>query len=120
MECPAAPGCRHRGHRKPVGTGPGPSDDAASDIPTVFALHQNYPNPFNPQTTISFALPAADHVRLTVSDLQGRTVAEMVNGIVAAGTQEVTFDATALPSGVYFYRLESTGVHLARRMVLIR
>ncbi len=100
----------------------------ASQKPITYALDQNYPNPFNPSTTIRFALPEAGHVRLSVYNLLGERVAMPVDEIRQAGTYDQRFDASALPSGTYFYRLEvqstngSQGQNFVqvKRMTLIR
>jgi len=89
-------------------------------IPEAYSLGQNYPNPFNPATTISFALPEASHVKLTVFDLQGRVVSELVNGMRDAGVHEVTWDAGDLSSGLYFYRINAGDFSSVRKMVLVK
>lgn len=91
-----------------------------ADLPSSFQLHQNYPNPFNPQTTIRYALPQASRVRLVVYDVLGREVAPLVDGVQVAGTHEVLFEATDLPSGVYLLRLEADGFVEARTMLLAK
>jgi hypothetical protein len=89
-------------------------------IPAGYNLTQNYPNPFNPATTISFALPEASSVKLIVYNLLGQAVAELVNGYRTAGSYEVNWDASALTSGVYLYRLESGDNVIARKMTLLK
>jgi hypothetical protein len=74
-----------------------------------FALGQNYPNPFNPSTKISFSLAVDSKVSLKVFDVLGQEVATLVNGQLTAGSQEVSFDASSLNSGVYFYRIDAEG-----------
>jgi len=75
---------------------------------TDFTLEQNYPNPFNPTTRIAFALPVASRVTLTVFEVNGRVVAELIrNQLQAAGRHEVSFSAKNFASGVYFYKLET-------------
>ena len=66
---------------------------------------RNYPNPFNPSTLIRYQLPATSHVNLTVYDIFGRKVTELVSSIKDAGIHEVTFDGSGLVSGIYIYRL---------------
>jgi len=86
----------------------------------MFAVAQNYPNPFNPTTTINFALPEASHVKLVVYDLQGRMVAELVNGTRDAGVHEVTWDASDLASGLYFYRITAGDFNAVKKMMLVK
>ena len=76
-------------------------------IPKEFSLSQNYPNPFNPSTNIEFNIPARSFVLLRVFDIMGREVATLINQETPAGTYQVTFDASQLPGGVYFYRLQA-------------
>lgn len=83
-------------------------------------LDQNYPNPFNPSTNISFQLPENSAVSLKVYDMVGREVAVLIDGQKSAGSHTVTFDASALPSGVYFYRLATEQGSLSRKMTLIK
>jgi predicted esterase len=78
------------------------------DVPRGYALSQNYPNPFNPTTTISYALPHAADVTLTVVDVLGRHIGQLTSGTKPAGTYEVTFSATGLSSGA----CTSTGLRL--------
>ena len=86
-----------------------------------FALHQNYPNPFNPQTNISYSLPRAGSVTLKVFDILGREVMSLIKSErESEGIHNVTFDATKLPSGVYFYRLQAEKYIETKRMVLIK
>ncbi len=80
----------------------------------------NYPNPFNPSTEIVYGLSAAAPVRLVVYDVLGREVAVLVAGVQEAGTHRVHWDATGLPSGVYFYRLTAGSSVQARMMTLLQ
>jgi hypothetical protein len=75
-----------------------------------FALGQNYPNPFNPSTTINFSLAVDSKVSLKIFDVLGQEVATLINGQLAAGSQKVSFDASSINSGVYFYRIDANGV----------
>lgn len=88
-------------------------------LPLGYALQQNYPNPFNPSTVISFQLSVNSHVTLKVFDVNGREVAILFDGEASAGNHAVTFNASHLPSGVYFYRF--TGAwHETKKMLLRR
>ncbi len=87
-------------------------------VPGVFALHQNYPNPFNPSTTIRYSLASAQQVRLAVYDVLGSEVAVLAEGRTQAGTHAVEWDARALPSGVYFYRLTAGGLIETKRLII--
>jgi hypothetical protein len=98
----------------------GVSRDALSDVPSGYRLSQNYPNPFNPTTTISYVLPRSAEVALSVHDVLGREVQILTSGMRPAGTYEVAFDATGLPSGVYFYRLQAGDYVETKRMVVVK
>jgi len=90
------------------------------EVPQAIALLNNYPNPFNPSTTIGYELPRAMHVRLVVYDVLGREITRLVDEVRPAGTHNVRFSAAALPSGVYFYRLQAGGMTRTRSMVLAK
>lgn len=79
--------------------------EVGAGIPTSYALHQNYPNPFNPSTTLAFDLPKESFVTLKVYNTLGEEVAVLVNTTLVAGTYHMTYDASRLLSGVYFYRV---------------
>jgi hypothetical protein len=91
-----------------------------NQIPEEFALNSAYPNPFNPTTRISYALPEAARVKLSVYDIGGRLVTELVDGWRGAGVHEVTFDATGMASGVYIYRIQAGENIVARKMILTK
>jgi len=103
-----------------VGNGVPVATEEAEDVPTAFRLDQNYPNPFNPMTTIPYVLPTPERVRLVVYDLLGRQVAVLVNAMQPTGTHQVQFDASRLPSSVYFYRLTAGRFSLTRKMILLK
>jgi hypothetical protein len=93
--------------------------------PKEFSLSQNYPNPFNPSTTIKFTVPLdvkreTSNTKLVVYDILGREVKTLVNENRAPGSYEITFDASQLASGVYFYRLTSGDFMQTKKMILIR
>lgn len=77
--------------------------------PEIFEVQQNYPNPFNPSTTIKYTIPQDAFVSLKVFNVLGERVTELVNKEVKTGLHEVTFNATNLSSGFYFYIVEATG-----------
>ncbi len=89
-------------------------------MPKQFALDQNYPNPFNPSTNISFELPKSGHVMLNVFNLLGQKVATLIDQNMQAGSHSVHFDATNLPSGLYFYQLQSGNFNSVKKMVLMK
>jgi hypothetical protein len=90
------------------------------ELPKEYALGQNYPNPFNPSTSITYGLPRASHVRLSVYDVLGREAAVLVNGEMDAGYHEVRFDGANLSSGVYLYQLHAGDYVSVKRMLLVR
>lgn len=92
-------------------------------IPNSYSLSQNYPNPFNPSTTIKFSIPQNGHVALTVYDVLGKEVAELVNEELSAGSYSVVFDVgktTDFSSGIYFYRLESSNFTQTKKFMLVK
>ena len=88
--------------------------------PPRFQLEQNYPNPFNPSTIISFNLPSRSFVSLKVFDLLGKEVESMVSEILPAGHYSRLRNATGMPSGIYFYRLQAGSYLEAKKLVLLR
>ncbi|HKI46736.1 MAG TPA: T9SS type A sorting domain-containing protein, partial [Balneolales bacterium] len=91
----------------PNGVAGSQTDSVLSVKPTKMHLNANYPNPFNPTTIISYRLTQSVHVRLSVWNILGRRVATLVDANQQKGIHEVTFNASQLSSGVYFYRLQS-------------
>jgi len=92
----------------------------AERLPREFSLMQNYPNPFNPATTVEYALPSTQHVRLSLFDLLGREVSRLVDQNQIAGYHRVSFNAVTLSSGVYFYRIEAGAFTDTKRMLLLK
>jgi len=90
------------------------------ETPSAYSLEQNYPNPFNPTTTIEFSLPEATTARVAIYDMLGREVAVLADGRMTAGAHSVEFDASALSSGVYFYRLEAGSFNAVKKMALMK
>ena len=91
-----------------------------SAVPDTYVLEQNYPNPFNPSTVIRFGLPFQSRVKLVVYDLLGRPVQTLLDGELSAGSHEVNFDASPLPSGTYLYTLETPSRVYTQQMQLIK
>ena len=89
-------------------------------IPTDYVVCGVYPNPFNPTTTVSYTLPEAEKVTLTVHDVSGRVVARLVNGWREMGEHEAVFDGSNLASGVYFYNLTAGSFNATGKMVLMK
>lgn len=95
-------------------------EDENNMILEKFALFQNYPNPFNPSTTISYQIPKQSNVTLKVFDLLGKEVATLVDEKREAGSYEVKFSGASLPSGLYFYRLQSGLFSETKKLILLR
>ena len=92
-----------------------------NSVPERFVLFQNYPNPFNPSTLIRFRLPVTVRVTIGVYDLLGQQIATLVDGLRTAGTHEVKFDASGLPTGVYLYKMTTeSGFSEVKKMVVVR
>jgi hypothetical protein len=85
-----------------------------------YMLYHNYPNPFNNSTVIKYAIPEEGLVTLKVFNTIGEEVAELVNDTKQTGNYKVSFDATGLPSGIYFYRLQAGKFVETKKMVLLR
>ena len=89
-------------------------------VASSFALKRNYPNPFNPSTTIEYSLGLAGPTKLMIYDVLGREIATLVNEYRPAGVHKVMWNASGLPSGVYFYRLESSDFNRTQKMILMK
>jgi hypothetical protein len=92
----------------------------SNEIPGQFNLYQNFPNPFNPATNIKYDLPKITNVKLVVYDVMGKEVATLVNEKQEAGTYEVTWDASNISSGLYFYKLITGDYSDAKRIILLK
>lgn len=99
----------------PVGT-----EVEVSELPDEFILKQNYPNPFNPTTQIDFTLPFATDIQLTLFNILGAKVVDLVSGRMEAGSHTITVDASGLPSGQYFYRLKTAEFTSMKSMILVK
>lgn len=91
-----------------------------SNLPQMFFVEQNYPNPFNPTTTIKFGLPAASHVTIKVFNILGKEIATLLDGRIDAGMHKLSFDATNLSAGIYFYQVQAVDFVEIKRMVLVK
>jgi hypothetical protein len=91
-----------------------------NDNKLTFRLDQNYPNPFNPSTLIKFSVPDNGRVIMTVYNILGRLVSVPVNGNYSKGSYSVEFKGANLPSGVYFYKLESGGYSDTKKLILMK
>jgi hypothetical protein len=89
-------------------------------MPVQFSLDQNYPNPFNPSTKISFSIEKAGFTTLNIYNVLGQKVAGLVSRELAAGQHELSFDASKLNSGIYFYKLESGSFSATKKMMLVK
>jgi choice-of-anchor B domain-containing protein len=89
--------------------------------PTEIVLEQNYPNPFNPTTAIGFSLLAVGEVTLKIYNVLGQEVATLLNNeTMEEGEHEVEFDASNLPSGVYFYTIQTEGLTISRKLIFLK
>jgi len=94
--------------------------ESVNQIPTKYQLSQNYPNPFNPTTEINFSIPTNENVKLVVHNTLGQEIVELVNSKLSAGNYKFSFDASLLPSGVYFYTLQSANYIQTKKMILLK
>ena len=100
-------------------------ENLAALLPAAFALHPNFPNPFNPSTTIAYQVPQDGPVELTVYNIVGQPLVQLVRDWRQAGTYRIAWDGRdavgqAVGSGVYFYRLRAAGQTASRRMHLLK
>ncbi len=90
------------------------------NTPVAYSLKQNYPNPFNPVTKIEFSLPKNTYATIKVYNVLGKEIATLVDKFERAGNHFVTYDASNLPSGVYFYTLKAGDFTETKRMTLVK
>jgi hypothetical protein len=96
------------------------SGSVDANLPKVFSLKQNYPNPFNPKTKISFDVPKASRVEVSVWNVLGQKVETLVDDYRDAGVHTVDFDGAKYSSGVYFYRISTAGFSETKKMMLVK
>jgi choice-of-anchor B domain-containing protein len=98
------------------------SEEIAVEVsnPSSFVLNQNYPNPFNPSTNIKFSLPISGYTNLSIYNLVGEKVKELVNEVLVEGEYNLQFDATNLPSGIYIAKLSTNSSNQTIKMTLLK
>ena len=94
-------------------------------MPTVFMLHQNFPNPFNPITTLRYDLPSDALVTLSIYDMLGKEITQLVKGLQEAGFKSIPWDATdsmgrPVSAGVYLYQIQAGDFVQTKKMVLLK
>jgi hypothetical protein len=94
--------------------------ESQNQIPGKFALYQNYPNPFNPVTIISYDIPKRANVSLKIYNVIGQLVMQPINEVKEPGKYNLEFDASNLPSGVYYYEIKAGSFTDTRKMVLVK
>jgi hypothetical protein len=95
-------------------------ETSSGNIPDKYFLSQNYPNPFNPSTMIKFTIADFGFVNLKIYDVLGNEVATLADEYKSPGSYEVEFDASGLPSGIYFYQLKTEGFVETKKMILVK
>jgi len=98
----------------------GAEDQSTPELPNGYTLAQNYPNPFNPSTQISYGIPNSEFITLKIYDVLGKEVATLVDGAQSAGSYTVSFDASKLSSGIYFYTLKAGNFIETKKMILMK
>ena len=102
-----------------------PTQVSPTTLPCVFALQQNYPNPFNAGTTIAYQLPSEEAVSLSIYDLSGQMIRQLVQEVQEEGAHSVHWDGRddariRVASGYYLYRLQAGGFHQTRKLLLLK
>ena len=95
-------------------------DEQISSVPTELSLTQNFPNPFNPSTRFQYSLKKSGDVKISIYDASGKEVNTLVNGYRTAGSYEINFYAENLPSGIYYYRIVTSGFTQTKKMLLLK
>ena len=96
------------------------ASNTETELPVSFELSDNYPNPFNPETKIQIGLPKDSDVKLQIFNIRGQVVATPFDGDLPAGSHTINFNASNLPSGVYFYKIIAGEFSDVKRMVLVK
>ena len=95
-------------------------EKSVNGLPTSFALFQNYPNPFNPGTTIQYTLPKPIRVTLKIYNVLGELIAAPVDERQDAGNHQVRWNASNVPTGIYFYRLQTPEFDETKKMIVLQ
>lgn len=95
-------------------------ENYTNPISSEFTLFQNYPNPFNPSTKIKFNIPISSKVKLSIFDVTGKLITQLLNKYLAQGLYEIDYDAFSLSSGIYFYQIEYSNYSQSRKMLLLK
>ena len=103
-----------------LGGGAAVEDRGNTTTPSTLVLLQNYPNPFNPTTTIPFELPEKSHVRLSLTNILGEEITEIVDREYGAGHHEIVLDAGNLAAGVYFYKIETERYTAVKKLAIVK
>ena len=90
------------------------------NVALSFQLYQNYPNPFNPSTTIKYSINEKGYVKLSVYDLLGREISDLVNEVKTPGEYSIRFNGDRFSSGVYFYKLTVNNNSLVKKLLLLK
>ncbi len=96
------------------------TDIVQENLPINFNVEQNYPNPFNPHTTINLSLPKASRVSIKIYNVLGQIVSNLADDLFTAGVHSIEFYSNDLPSGIYFYKVESNNVSVIKKMLLLK
>jgi hypothetical protein len=105
---------------RPLSDFPTDVSKEVNELPKDFALSQNYPNPFNPSTVISYSLSSSSNIKLIVYNTLGQTIKTLESGYKPAGNYSINFNASDLPSSIYFYKLEAGSFTQIKKMMLIK
>lgn len=111
---------RHSTDERSFSVDADPVDSNGKLLPSAFTISTPYPNPFNPSASVSVNLPEASYLKVTVFDLEGREVASIADGIFSAGMHQLRFNASRMPSGLYFFRAEADAEVKTVKAVLIK
>jgi len=95
-------------------------DKSKENVAAAFLLEQNYPNPFKSTTTINFSIPKNSYVFLKIFNDLGKEVRTLVNGVKPSGNYQIEFNASTLPSGVYYYRLQTGDFAETNKLILLK